>query len=281
MHFLFYGIFMITELERVNILKLYDSVNEIIKKVHIETGKAVVLTPVKGLGTMAEVKIARKHNDSHRVFYNSESPEEINHLIGCKCIQIIRTFQPPLDQRLMGVSYQDNINNAKMQIEAESGVKPELREVLNNNELVSSWILGVINQIISQPADLVVEKIIFDDFPDLRKLQKTVLEKQFKDYITTLNPKVRDLSPSVVFDASAIMNYVYLRVLDDYLGTDFTERTEHVYKKKRSEALYDFTVKNTGGTTEQDRVVIDHWAAKLKVRGWYEWADFEDVPSDY
>ncbi|MDA3810974.1 MAG: hypothetical protein PF518_11685, partial [Spirochaetaceae bacterium] len=213
-------------------MKIYDSVNEIIKKVGIETGKKVELTPVKGMETMAEVKIARKNNDIHRIFYNSDSPVEINHLIGCKCIQIIRTFEVPEEKRLMGVSFQENINNAKMQIEAESGVKPELREVLNNNELVSSWILGVINQVISQPADLVVEKIIYDEYPDLRVLQKTVLEKQFKDYITTLHPKVRDLSPSVVFDASAIMNYVYLRILDDYLGTDFTVRTEHVYKRR-------------------------------------------------
>ena len=262
-------------------MKLYDSVNEIISKVHEKSGKAVELIPVSPMATMAEVKIARRHNSSHRIFYNAESPEEINHLIGCKCVQIIRTFETPEDKRLMGVSFQDNINNAKMQIEAESGVKPELREVLNNNEMVSSWILGVINQVISQPADLVVEKIIFEEYPDLRRLQKNVLENQFNDYITTLHPKVRDLSPSVVFDASAIMNYVYLRVLDDYLGTDFTARTEHVYKKKRSEALYDFTKANTGGNTEQDRLVIDHWAEKLKVRSWYEWADFEDVPEDY
>lgn len=262
-------------------MKVYDSVNAIFNDVQVKSGKPVLLTPVKGMETMAEVKIARKHNDTHRIFYNADSPEEINHLIACKCIQIIRTFETPEEQRLMGVSFQDNINNAKMQIEAESGVKPELREVLNNNELVSSWILGVINQVISQPADLVVEKIIFDEYSDLRKLQKNVLEKQFKDYISTLNPKVRDLSPSVVFDASAIMNYVYLRVLDDYLGTDFTERTEHVYKRKRSEALYEFTKTNTGGDTVQDRIVIDHWAEKLKVRSWYEWGDFEDVPENY
>ena len=262
-------------------MKLYDSVNEIMNKVESETGKKVVLSPVKGMATMAEVKIARKHNNIHRIFYNSNSPEEINHLIGCKCIQIIRTYEVSENKRLMGVSYQENVNNAKMQIEAESGVKPELREVLNNNELVSSWILGVINQVISQPADLVVEKIIYDEYPTLRKLQKSVLEKQFKDYITTLNPKVRDLSPSVVFDASAIMNYVYLRILDNYLGTDFTVRTEHVYKRKRSEALYDYTETNTGGTTEQDRIVIDHWAEKLKIRSWFEWSDFEDVPEDY
>lgn len=262
-------------------MKLYKSVNSIIKKVESETGKKVELTPVKGMQTMAEVKIARKHNDFHSIYYNADSPEEINHLIGCKCIQIIRTFETPEVNRFMGVSYQENINNAKMQIEAEAGVKPELREVLNNNELVSSWILGVINQVISQPADIVVEKIIFDEYEDLRKLQKNVLEKQFKDYITTLNPQVRDLSPSVVFDASAIMNYVYLRILDDYLGTDFTVRTEHTYKRKRSEALYDFTKANTGGDTEQDRIVIDHWAEKLKIRSWYDWGDFEDVPEDY
>lgn len=262
-------------------MNLYESVNGILKSVEEKTGKKVELVPVKGMATMAEVKIARVHNDTHRIFYNDESPAEINHLIGCKCIQIIRTFDVPAEKRMMGVSYQENVNNAKMQIEAESGVKPELREVLNNDELVSSWILGTINQVISQPADLVVEKIIYDDFPDLRILQKNVLEKQFVDYTATLNPRVRDLSPSVVFDASAIMNYVYLRVLDDYLGTDFTERTEHVYKRKRSEALYDFTKANTGGTTEHDRIVIDHWAEKLKIRSWFEWTSFEDVPSDY
>lgn len=262
-------------------MKLYESVNEIIGNVEELTGKPVLLNPVKGMATMAEVKIARKNSDAHRIFYNADSPEEINHLLGCKCVQIIRTYEIPQEKRLMAVAYQDNINNARMQIEAESGVKPELREVLNNNELVSSWVFGVINQVISQPADLVVEKIVHDEYPSLRKLQKTVLEKQFKDYITTLNPKVRDLSPSVVFDASAIMNYVYLRILDDYLGTDFTVRTEHVYKRKRSEALYDFTRANTGGTAEQDRLVIDHWAEKLKIRGWYEWGDFEDVPEDY
>ncbi len=262
-------------------MKFCSSVNEIINRVKNETLKDVELTPVKGLPTMAEVKIARIKDSTHRIYYNPESSEELNHLIACKCIQIIRTYEMDEEQRFMAVSFQDNFNNAKMQIEAESSVKPELREVLNNDELVSSWVLGVINQVISQPADLVVEKIIYDCYPDLRKLQKNVLEKQFEDYLTTLHPSVKDLSPSVVFDASAIMNYVYLRILDNYLGTDFTERTEHVYKKKKSEALYDYTKNKTGGSTEQDRVIIDYWAEKLKIRGWYEWTSFEDVPSDY
>jgi hypothetical protein len=262
-------------------MKLMESVWGILASLKEKTGKEAHLVPVKGMATMAEVKIARKHNDSHRIFYNEDSPEEINHLIACKCQQIIRTFEVPDDKRLMGVSYQDNYNNARMQIEAEANVKPELREVLNNNELVSSWVLGLINQLISQPADLVVEKHIYENCPDLRELQKNVLEKQFVDYTATLKPQVRDLSPTVVFDASAIMNYVYLRILDEQIGTDFTARTEHVYKKKRSEALYEYTLAHTGGSVEQDRVVIDHWAEKLKIRGWYEWADFEDVPSDY
>ncbi|MBN2658287.1 MAG: hypothetical protein JXR86_14600 [Spirochaetales bacterium] len=262
-------------------MKLFKSVQGILDSVKVKTGKEALLVPVQGMATMAEVKIARKHNDAHRIFYNSDSPDEVNHLIGCKCLQIIRTFEVPGENRLMGVSYQDNYNNARMQIEAEANVKPELREVLNNNELVSSWVLGLINQLISQPADLVVEKMLYETCPDLRELQKNVLEKQFVDYTMTLNPQVRDLSPSVVFDASAIMNYVYLRILDDEIGTDFTARTEHVYKKKRAEALYEFTKANTGGTVEQDRLIIDHWAEKLKIRTWYEWADFEDVPKDY
>ena len=77
-------------------MKLYDSVNEIISKVHEKSGKAVELIPVSPMATMAEVKIARRHNSSHRIFYNAESPEEINHLIGCKCVQIIRTFRDSL-----------------------------------------------------------------------------------------------------------------------------------------------------------------------------------------
>lgn len=262
-------------------MKLYDSVQEILRTVEAETGKKAELIPVKGMPTMAEVKIARHHNDTHRIFYNADSPEEVNHLIGCKCVQIVRTFDVPEDDRLMAVSYQDNYNNARMQIEAEGNVKPELREVLNDDKLVSSWVLGLINQLISQPADLVVEKYVYDNFPDLRKLQKNVLEKQFVDYTLTLNPQVRDLSPTVVFDASAVMNNVYLRILDDLIATDFTSRTEHVYKRIKTEALYEYTKEHTGGTVDRDREIIDHWAEKLKIRGWYEWASFYDVPADY
>lgn len=254
-------------------IKLYDSVNELLERVKIETGKEVKLSINKKMKTMIEAHIAKDNEKQHRILYSENYSQEINHLIASKALQMIRVYKSDYKNLKTAVAYNEHLNSARMSIAIETTRKPHLNVALNDYELTSTWILSLVNQLISQPASINIERYLYANYPDLRKLQYNIISYQFNDFNATLSKEVEELSPSIIYDTSAIMNYVYLKSMDTYCQTDFISKLNNVVKKSKSEKLYSYTKENLKDSIESDREIIDYWADFLGIKGWYTWAD--------
>lgn len=258
-------------------LQLLDCVNSIIHKVKEETGKDILLFENNKMASMVEVKTARKEDENHLMAYSPNYTPEINHLIASKAIQILRIYKEEPNNRKMAVAYQEHINNAKMSIALEVNRKPHLQIALNDPSLISTWTISLVNQLISQPVNINIERTIYSEYPDLRDLQKNVISNQFKDFNATLSAEVEGLSPDIIYNSSAIMNYIYLKTMDDITGSEFITQLNYIVKKHKSVDLYNYTNSNLENSIVSDKHIIDYWAKCLNIDQWYTWTDFEDV----
>ena len=256
-------------------LELLDSVSGLLEKVKKETGKEVLLFENKDMASMLEVKTARKGDENHLMAYSNKFTPEINHLIAAKSIQILRTFREKPENRMIAVAYQEHLNNARMSIAVEAETKPHLQIVLNDHNLTSTWVLSLINQLISQPANIIVEREIYRNYPELREFQKTLITNQFNDFNLTLSEEVETLSPNVIYNSSAIMNYVYLKCMDDITGSNFISNLNYIVKKNKCEKLYEYTKEHSIDSLSGDIKMVDYWAKYLDLSNWYNWIDFE------
>lgn len=257
-------------------LNLLDSVLQLLDRVKKETGKEVLLFENKQMSTMLEVKIAREPDENHLMAYSPDFTPEINHLIASKALQILRIFREKSNNRTIAVAYQEHLNSARSSIALETIRKPHLEVVLNDHNLTSTWILSLINQLISQPVSINIEREIFRDYPELREYQKSVIDAQFKDFNLTLSKEVEELSPGIIYNSSAIMNYVYLRSIDDITGSDFIKNLNYIVKKHKCETLYNYTKNNIKNSVDSDIKMVNYWAEYLQITEWFTWTDFED-----
>ncbi|MCK4466686.1 MAG: hypothetical protein KAU83_13325, partial [Bacteroidales bacterium] len=98
-------------------------------------------------------------------------------------------------------------------------IEPEIQElstVLPFDKLaqiVNLWYNGTIRQVTNFPPDIIIEKWIYDEYPELRPYQAQSLKKQHEEALAGLSPEVMKMTPAKFLDVSNIMNYAFFRIL--------------------------------------------------------------------
>lgn len=252
-------------------VEFLEPVLQILEKIKSESGKEVLLVENNEMAAYVEAKIAGEGDENHYISFSPKGGDMINHTVAAKALQILRVCKTPSEERKTAVAYQEHLNTARMSIALEVEKKPHLQIAMNDHHMTSTWILSLINQLISQPASINVEREIYESYPELKEFQRASIEAQFNDFNLTLSKEVEQLSPSIIYNSSAIMNYVYLRHMDDILGTDYISRLNYIVKKSRSEKLYNYTRDNLKDNVISDMEMIDYWAETLGIKDWYLW----------
>jgi len=261
-------------------LTLLESVSDLLNLVKKETGKEVVIVKDSSLKSLVEAKTARKNDVNHIIKYSGKSSPDLNYIIATKAIQMLRIYRTLPEKRVFPVAFQNHLNNARMGIALEVDLKPHLKVVLNDHNLTATWILSLINQLTSQPVNINIEKEIYSNFPELRESQNRVISKQFTDFNMTLSKEVENLSPSIIYNSSAIMNYVYLKSIDDISGSEFISNLNYIVKRHKCDKLYEYTKNNLVDSVESDVLMIKYWADFFNMSQWFTWIDFEDLYKD-
>jgi hypothetical protein len=192
-------------------LQLTDAVNTILKKVQKETGKPIRFVRNDRLSTYAGLKMARISMPEHIIVYKGEHDEIINHLIAHECGHIFRMFGVSEEKRL--IPYTDD----KIKLRGLSEIEGQIQNLSKTlsierlSQVINMWYSGIIRQLTNYPSDIMIEKWIYDDYPALRPIQLKSIQKQLADALNGLKDTVRQITPSKIFDASNIMNYVFFR----------------------------------------------------------------------
>jgi len=260
-------------------LQLFDDTQKILDEVMEITGKEVVFKKNQSLKTYAIAKAARTRMPNHIIYYKPVHNDIINYIIAHECGHMIRTYKEK-NNRLMPYSTDETMNTAMQDIEKNNKVNfpPDVK-----SQIYPLWVNGIITQLTSIPEDIRIEKWIYGNYPGLRKTQNEGLAKQIKDISDGMSPRIKEMTPKFVYEGSSIINYCYLRILNDIIKNN-------VLNAMKSENYFQKAVKIFSDVTEimkkddslTNSIEVSNYLAKnLGFDKWFMWKDFEDIPAGY
>lgn len=263
------------------ILSLPDSIKKIFGEVKSLTGKEIQLIEKQDLDTYASIKIARKSMSAHLMYYKSKHTDIINHLIAHECGHILRVYGVEPQYRL--VPYSDDQLKLKGLKDIEPDVQ-KLSQVVPSEKLVqiaNLWYSGMIKQLTNFPSDIMIERWIFDEYPDLRPYQSRYMKKQYDEAVQALSRQVEKMTPRKILVASNGLNYAFFHILGTHFKNDYYlkryDRSAYTDIGNQLISLKQKSENNFKGDID----TVNKWAEALKLTHWFAWGDFEDVPSNY
>jgi len=76
-------------------------------------------------------------------------------------------------------------------------------------QVVGTWTNGLVMQLTSYPPDIMIEKWIYDGYPELN-LSTPIPGKANKQALKGISKNVKMVTPSKIYNSSNIMNYAFL-----------------------------------------------------------------------
>jgi hypothetical protein len=261
-------------------VNLKESTKAILSETQDLTGKPFEFRHDPSLPVLASVKIARSSMSNHIVTYSGTDPSALSHQIAHECGHINRYYRAPTERRLVPSSDAKTLQAAIIDIEARDKALLRSFPLEVRYRILPSLVSGLIYQLTNLPTDIYIEKWIFETYPDLRQDQCRSLEKTHREAVEGLNPALRSRLPRVVVDGSGAMNYAFFKKIDQITGSTFLREFRRLPSKKIGESLYKL-VRDDDTGLEGDILLVNEWAERLKVTGWFKWIDFEEIPPDY
>lgn len=257
-------------------LSLIAPVHEILEKVKQATSKEIQFVEREELPTYAGLRMARADMPSHIIFVKREHDKIINHLIAHECGHVLRIFGVPKEKRLIARTNDPIKLNALSQIEGEI---QELSAVLPFDRLaqvVNLWYDGTVRQVTNFPPDIMIEKWLYDNYPELREYQLASIRKQQQEALSGLGDEAEKISPPTFINLSNIMNYAFFRILGLHIGTNFVKAFTNMKYLEKGKKLAVLTEAGYVNTHEGDIEMVNKWAQFLGISNWFEWSCFEN-----
>lgn len=257
-------------------LSLIVSVQEIVERVRDVSGKGIQFIEQEELPTYAGMRIARADMPSHIILVKREHDEIINHLIAHECGHILRLFNVPEEKRLVART-DDRIKlNALSQIEGEIQGLSEILPFERLAHVVNLWYDGTVRQVTNFPPDIMIEKWLYDNCPELREYQLASIEKQRQEALSGLASEAVRISPPTFINLSNIMNYAFFRILGLHFGTNFIKPFANMKYLEKGKKLAALTEAGYVDSHEGDIEMANYWARFLGISDWFEWSRFEN-----
>jgi len=255
-------------------MSLSQITQQVLRLVETRSGIPVHVEPDPRLpGTiLAKVVMARGALALHRVSYRPDSSTPPDYLICAQAGFILRLFDTPPEKRF------DFAASAEGDAAIERLVKthpvgrtlppqalPQFCQILRD---------GLLNHLRSIPLGMRVDRWLATEFPALADLQKASILRQVQDAIITLAPQHRQVSPPEIYDASEAISAAFAafwsaRLNQPQLALPF-KAAGYLQAGQELLAIWE----STPDVAENDRTIIDAWAEKLGVAGWYQWVPY-------
>jgi hypothetical protein len=137
--------------------------------------------------------------------------------------------------------------------------------------MVRLWYEGVVYQLTKMPPDIMIDKWLHDEYPELRPIQLSSLIRQRQEAVQSLAQDTRKFTPEKIYRVSNIMNYAFFKVLEDHFRLDWVAPYHKTIFIFDGSALAKMTQKEYVNNHSGDRAMIDAWAERLDMKTWFEW----------
>lgn len=266
-------------------LNLLPETQELLKSVQALTGMPVDIQPdpgIRGMGRAVYIASETSGNQSHRVLYDPLYEQFLDHHVAHECGHILRLAAVDVNERVALVTTSDHTENAALQL------LPDIEELLERGDvsedylgkLLPLWLSGTISQLYNTPADIHIERWIHQDYPTLRSTQTASILSSAEQAHLVLNPMIEEVTPRHIWNVSNAMNYALFKsainlsgnneLIKPYKGTPAEILGEDLFEMIESTADTGF---------EGDRQLVDLWADKLELQGWFTWQKYQRLAS--
>ena len=128
-------------------LNLIDSVHSILEEVEELTGKKIEYVEKKDLPSPATIQAAKKNMPAHRLLYNKNHNELINHLIANECGHILRIYSVGEEKRKFPVANQRTLIRFMKEMEPEIQRLTSILGFEKIKQLIIVWYDGIVFQL--------------------------------------------------------------------------------------------------------------------------------------
>ena len=276
-----------TELARSDCKILMDSIMARKTTLEIATGHPIVVEEDNSLEYISAVsQMAWKHNrNEHRVRYRMRSEAMTPHLVAHELEHIVleqearqmnrnRFFATTAKTREYAVlAIADHITKMQRQGYAEDRI----------SDIMLKLIQGLTAQVFNLPLDMLIERNLYNKYPDLRHSQFASLYQMHVEGLHTfVNPEIKQLAPPIIFRASVTLNCAYAHFIDDLFAgiTDYASAYRKSEYLSRGQNLFEIWKTRMAQHTPGDEYdVVDEFARILKIRPWYDWQTDTTYPN--
>ncbi len=238
------------------------------------TGKGFQTSEISGLPVSARIEPAGKERESHRLVLRPGADRQANYIIANQCCHLIRIYSAPEEKRRIPVANRRTMMSYMMETEEDIRRIGEKAGKEKVKQLVKLWYEGVVYQLTKMPPDIMIDKELYDEFQDLRPIQLESIRKQRITAVLSLSEDLKSITPLKVYNSSNIMNYAFFKTLEDHFHLDFVAPYHNTPFIFEGGTLARITEQEYVNSHEGDNAMIDRWAERLNLTGWFEWKKY-------
>ena len=262
-------------------LEMTQAVRSILERVTELTGKSIDFVEKKDLPVLAMLTMAGEDSPHHRLFFRKEHDELVNHVIANECGHILRLYSAPEEKRLIPVASQKTLGSYTGEMKDDIKQLYQIYPPEKLMNLIMLWYESVLYQLTKMPSDIMIEKWLHRDYPELLPLQLRSIGAQHEKAVTTLAVEIRKTMPGRIYDACNIMNYVYFNVMGKTFDLNYVEPYRFTKYFARGEELISLMKPVEMDSHEGDVMVINTWAKYFHFSDWFEWTPLGKVPRQH
>lgn len=250
-------------------LPLRPETQALVQQLTALSGKPLEFMRDPGMSVLASLQIAR-HGALYHVLRYRPSNDPLDYIVAQQVGFVMRMFALPADLRVdfaaTGAgekSMRDMIRASTSPFQADRALLPEFAKQ------VHQWALM---QVRSIPIGMRVDAWLYHDYESLRELQALGLASQQQMNANLLGQRVGGLSAPVAHLAPAA---AFALFTDRLLGTQrYAIPFEAAGVLTEGQTLLEI-FDATPDDPAHDRALVDCWADKLGMSGWYEWVSYK------
>ena len=255
-------------------MNLSETTRTLLRLVETRSGIPVNVEPDPSLpvGTLAKVVVARGTLNLHRVSYRPDSSLAPDYLICKQAGYILRLFDTPPEKRFDFAGSSEGLAAVERLVNAHPVAKMMPPEALP--KFCQILYDGLMFHLRSIPVGMRVDRWLATEFPALAESQKASVLREVQDAVATLAQQHRQYSPPKIYDATQAISAAFTAFWADRLNQPQLSLPFKAagYLQAGQELLSIW--KSTPDVAENDRAIIDGWAEKLGVAGWYQWVPY-------
>ena len=241
--------------------------------VEAHTSYPVHVIPEPKLQTAASMSIARGDKAMHVIRYKPVVGEEPDYLICTQCGFILRKFSVPTEQRVDFSSSRQG-QYTTMALLRDGVAKKFKLDATQLSGLRDQILDGLLIHLLSIPVGLRVSSWLETDHPELNDLQRSSVLRDLRQNRETMDPRIKQTFPPKIFNATQAISAAYAMHWAGKLGEP--QLAAPWLSDFRQEGLALLAILNeVSSDAASDQDLVDRWAEKLKLKGWYSWVPYQ------